>query len=127
MITAVPITDPRVLALFDARYREMGRCDVAVLDLEGETPVAGIAGRQGPLPVMIHLACRRWGTYRVQGLIGAFVAEMGRRGAPVTITALDSMLRQSALLRRICRRVGGTRYAIQPPLEWWAFYVEGVT
>ena len=124
MIEWVAVADSRVRALLDGRYQEVDRCEWAALD----DPDAVVVGRiWGRLPTMIHLACRprRCSVSRVRPLIRRVVEQMGRQGYPVTVTALDQRLRQSPMLRRLCARSGGTVYAVQPPLEWLAFYPGG--
>ena len=119
MIEVVPIHEAQRRGFFDARYQELGRCEIAVL--EGETALAG--GVWDETPVMIHLA-GRFARRRVGRLIHAFVRVMARRGYPVTVTALDTRLPQTGVLRRVCQRAGGQPYATTPPFEWLLFRAE---
>ena len=120
MIEVVPIHEAQRRGFFDARYQELGRCEIAVL--EGETALAG--GVWGGTPAIIHLA-GRFSRRRVERLVRAYVQLMADLGYPVTVTGLDQRLRQTPLLRRIAQRLGGVVYAETPPFEWIAFAAHG--
>ena len=127
MIAITHGRDPRVRAVLGGlEFPDQDALDLTVVDLDAEgQPQAVLAGfRWGEVPVMEHLACRpgRFSALRVRRLVRAFGVEAWRRGwGRVSVTALDPQRRQGPMLRRLCRRLGGTPYATAPNLEWVAF------